>query len=318
VRGRRNALARERRRMETVSIAGRERDTGREASGVSKVMVVERRMLGGQSQPFVVEICVDKYGVRADALPSRRLPSASHLNVDIASSSPLFIQPSIICHPFHHITCHRHATIKDEAVLLDSSLRSFPCLRRRQHEVTSVALLVGSLCLLFSALHASAVHSPLLIMASVIHYKFKAVKGGGWDQLQFDGSSMTLAQLRSAIVEAKKLNKQSSGDFELVLQNAQTLEGKTTLSTRSLLAATCAVSLSRRISSSALLLFSSLQTTRLRTCRFPRTAASSCAVCPAPRLGLSWPTLRTSHSTHYTRCSPCGCCCCCRCPATDG
>ena len=49
-------------------------------------------------------------------------------------------------------------------------------------------------------------------MSSVIHYKFKNA-AGAWDQLTFEGSSMTVLQARDAIIAQKKLNKQG-GDFD--------------------------------------------------------------------------------------------------------
>lgn len=55
-------------------------------------------------------------------------------------------------------------------------------------------------------------------MSSVIHYKFKIAKT--WDQLFFEGSSLSVAEAKRQITAAKKLNKQSS-DFDLILSNAQ-------------------------------------------------------------------------------------------------
>jgi hypothetical protein len=61
-------------------------------------------------------------------------------------------------------------------------------------------------------------------MSSVIHYKFKNASGA-WDQLSFEGSSLSVQQAKEAIVQQKRLNKQG-GDFDLKLSNAQTQEGQ--------------------------------------------------------------------------------------------
>ena len=63
-------------------------------------------------------------------------------------------------------------------------------------------------------------------MSSVIHYKF-ANASGAWDAVSFEGSALTLLQVKEAIIAQKRLNKQGGGgDFDLKLQNAQTMEGQ--------------------------------------------------------------------------------------------
>ena len=65
-------------------------------------------------------------------------------------------------------------------------------------------------------------------MSSVIHYKF-ANAAGAWDAVSFEGSSLTALQVKEAVIAQKRLNKQGGGgDFDLKLQNAQTMEGQRT------------------------------------------------------------------------------------------
>lgn len=54
-----------------------------------------------------------------------------------------------------------------------------------------------------------------------VHYKFKSSKD--YDTISFDGSFISLGELKRAIVAQKKLGK--STDFDLEVTNAQTGEG---------------------------------------------------------------------------------------------
>ena len=56
---------------------------------------------------------------------------------------------------------------------------------------------------------------------SVIHYKFKSSLH--YDTLTFDGLHISLADLKQAIREHKKLGK--SGEFHLQITDAQTKQG---------------------------------------------------------------------------------------------
>ena len=55
-----------------------------------------------------------------------------------------------------------------------------------------------------------------------IHFKFKSARD--YDTITFTGTSMRLIDLKKSIVERKRLNK--GLDFELIITNAQTGEGK--------------------------------------------------------------------------------------------
>lgn len=57
---------------------------------------------------------------------------------------------------------------------------------------------------------------------SSIHYKFRSSLE--YDTLTFDGPSISLSDLRDAIIQQKKIGK--SSDFTLEVTNAQTKEGK--------------------------------------------------------------------------------------------
>lgn len=56
---------------------------------------------------------------------------------------------------------------------------------------------------------------------SFVHYKFKSAKD--YDTITFEGTGLPLWELKREIVQAKKLGH--SGDFDLVITNAQTNEG---------------------------------------------------------------------------------------------
>ena len=56
---------------------------------------------------------------------------------------------------------------------------------------------------------------------SCVHYKFKSSLD--YDTLKFDGLHITLADLKKAIIQQKKLGKAT--DFDLQVINAQTKEG---------------------------------------------------------------------------------------------
>ena len=56
---------------------------------------------------------------------------------------------------------------------------------------------------------------------SCIHYKFKSSMD--YDTLTFDGLHISLADLKKAIIDHKKLGK--SGDFHLQITDAQTKQG---------------------------------------------------------------------------------------------
>ena len=60
------------------------------------------------------------------------------------------------------------------------------------------------------------------ILMSHIFYKFKSAKD--YDSYRFDGAGVPVWELKKEIISAKKLGK--STDFDLVLTNAQTNEGK--------------------------------------------------------------------------------------------
>jgi hypothetical protein len=57
---------------------------------------------------------------------------------------------------------------------------------------------------------------------SVIHYKFKSLKD--FDTYTFEGAGVPVWELKQEIIGAKKLNR--ANDFDLVLANAQTHQGK--------------------------------------------------------------------------------------------
>lgn len=57
---------------------------------------------------------------------------------------------------------------------------------------------------------------------SCIHYKFKSSKD--YDTLTFDGLHISLADLKKAIMQHKKMTKTGSLDFDLQIVNAQTRE----------------------------------------------------------------------------------------------
>lgn len=57
---------------------------------------------------------------------------------------------------------------------------------------------------------------------SVIHYKFKSSLE--YDTLTFDGFHISVADLKKAIIEQKKLGK--NGQFHLSITDAQTKQGK--------------------------------------------------------------------------------------------
>ena len=57
---------------------------------------------------------------------------------------------------------------------------------------------------------------------SCIHFKFKSSRE--YDTLTFDGLSISLGDLRKAIIQHKRLG--TITDFELQITNAQTGEGK--------------------------------------------------------------------------------------------
>lgn len=59
---------------------------------------------------------------------------------------------------------------------------------------------------------------------SVVHYQFKN-DTRRWDTISFEGSVISCLNLKRRIVKAKKLGKQN-GDFDLMIRNAQTGEGK--------------------------------------------------------------------------------------------
>ena len=59
-------------------------------------------------------------------------------------------------------------------------------------------------------------------MSSLIHYKFKSAKD--YDTYRFDGAGVPVWELKAEIVNAKKLGK--SNDFDLIISNAQTNEGR--------------------------------------------------------------------------------------------
>ena len=62
---------------------------------------------------------------------------------------------------------------------------------------------------------------------SCVHYKFKSSLD--YDTLKFDGLHITLADLKKAIIQQKKLGKAT--DFDLQVINAQTKEGMHSLVT---------------------------------------------------------------------------------------
>jgi hypothetical protein len=59
-------------------------------------------------------------------------------------------------------------------------------------------------------------------MASVIHFRFRSDKEFG--TIKFDGSSLSMGDLKLEIVRQKKLNNIS--DTDLIISDAQTGEGK--------------------------------------------------------------------------------------------
>lgn len=58
---------------------------------------------------------------------------------------------------------------------------------------------------------------------SVIHYKFKNTKK--YETIQFEGQVLSVLELKRSIVAQKKL-AQAGGDFDLLLRNSQTGEGR--------------------------------------------------------------------------------------------
>lgn len=54
-----------------------------------------------------------------------------------------------------------------------------------------------------------------------VHFKFKSFKD--FDTISFDGSFISLGELKRSIIAKKKLGK--SNDFDLIITNAQTNEG---------------------------------------------------------------------------------------------
>lgn len=63
-------------------------------------------------------------------------------------------------------------------------------------------------------------------MSSIIHYKFKN-SSGTWDSIEFEGSFISLYDLKRSIVASKKLSRSGSGDFDLLLTNTLTNEDYT-------------------------------------------------------------------------------------------
>ena len=57
-----------------------------------------------------------------------------------------------------------------------------------------------------------------------VHYKFKSAIG--YETITFGGRHISVADLKKAIVQQKKLGKAT--DFDLLITNAQTNEGKRT------------------------------------------------------------------------------------------
>ena len=55
-----------------------------------------------------------------------------------------------------------------------------------------------------------------------VHYKFRSVKN--YDTIPFEGSVISVGDLKQAIIEQKKLGK--ANDFDLKFSNAQTKEGR--------------------------------------------------------------------------------------------
>jgi hypothetical protein len=57
-----------------------------------------------------------------------------------------------------------------------------------------------------------------------VYYKFKSAKD--YDTVVFDASAISVADLKNAIIEQKKLGK--TADFDLAITNAQTNQGMLT------------------------------------------------------------------------------------------
>jgi E3 ubiquitin-protein ligase RBBP6 len=55
-----------------------------------------------------------------------------------------------------------------------------------------------------------------------VHFKFKSFKD--YDTISFDGSFISVGELKRSIIAKKKLGK--SNDFDLIITNAQTNEGR--------------------------------------------------------------------------------------------
>ncbi|RKP18288.1 DWNN-domain-containing protein, partial [Rozella allomycis CSF55] len=57
---------------------------------------------------------------------------------------------------------------------------------------------------------------------STIHYKFKSAKG--FDKITFDGTGITIYDLKKEIIQQKKLVKSGYMDFDLIISDAQSKE----------------------------------------------------------------------------------------------
>ena len=57
-----------------------------------------------------------------------------------------------------------------------------------------------------------------------VHYKFKSAKD--YDTIQFEGSVISVGDLKQRIIEQKKLDK--AKDFDLKFSNVESKEGKNT------------------------------------------------------------------------------------------
>jgi len=60
---------------------------------------------------------------------------------------------------------------------------------------------------------------------SLIFYKFKSLKE--YDAFKFEGNGVSVWELKKEIIKEKRLTKAT--DYELILNNAQTKEGRTFL-----------------------------------------------------------------------------------------
>lgn len=61
-------------------------------------------------------------------------------------------------------------------------------------------------------------------MSSVVHYRFQNASKK-WDSVVFEGTVISVLDVKRAIVQQKKLDK-GSDDFDLALTDVQTGEGK--------------------------------------------------------------------------------------------